>query len=140
VDDILGARMSEENVERVRRIVQASQRGDWETALSGYAAAAVLDQTRMPDGGVYHGRAGVRDFYAHWFGAWEELQIEPEQIIDAGDDDVLVIVRIQGRGRESRANVAMRAADVMTLEGGEVIRQVGYPVASEALAALGRPG
>jgi ketosteroid isomerase-like protein len=33
----------------------------------------------------------------------------------------------------------MRAADVMTLRGGKVIRQVGYPDASEALEALGLP-
>jgi ketosteroid isomerase-like protein len=85
---------------------------------------------------VYRGRTGVRDFYARWFSAWEDLQIETERFIDAGEK-VIVIDKLRGKGPGSGAEVSMRAADVLTLERGEVVRHVGYPDATEALAALG---
>ena len=47
--------MSQENVEVVQTLVAASQRGDWEAALDTYDPAVELDESRMPDGGVYHG-------------------------------------------------------------------------------------
>ena len=55
--------MSQENVEVVRRIIEAAQRGAWDTAIGGYDEAVVLDQSRMPGGGIYYGHQGVRDFY-----------------------------------------------------------------------------
>jgi hypothetical protein len=50
--------MSQENVEVVRGIVEAFMRRDCATALTGYDEAVELDQTRMPDGGVYHSTVG----------------------------------------------------------------------------------
>jgi ketosteroid isomerase-like protein len=128
--------MSEENVEIVRRIIQAARRGDWESAMSGYDQAVVLDQSRMPDGGVYHGHDGVREFYGRWFGAWQDFRIEPERLVDVGDQVVDINV-VSGRGRGSGAAVKMRTANVWTIAGGKVVRQVGYIVASEALEAAG---
>lgn len=130
--------MSQENVEVVRHIIESARRGDFEAALSGYDDAVVLDQSRMPDGGVFRGRDGVLAFYTRWFGAWTDLRIEPERYIDAGDA-VVVVLQILGKGRDTGADVAMRAADVMTVEGGRVVRQVGYPDAGEALEILGLP-
>jgi ketosteroid isomerase-like protein len=129
--------MSEENVERVRLWMEASRRGDWEAALSVYAEMVVLDETRMPDGGVYRGRAGVREFFTAWFGMWEKLEIEPEKILDVDEKDVLVISRVTGTGLGSGVTATMEVADLMTLEGGEIVRQVAYPNATEALASLG---
>jgi ketosteroid isomerase-like protein len=129
--------MSEENVERVRLWTDASRRGDWAVALSVYAETVVLDQTRMPDGGVYHGRAGVREFFTGWFGMWEKLEIEQEKILDLGENDVLVIHRLTGTGLGSGVTATMEVADLMTLEGGEIVRQVAYPNATEVLASLG---
>jgi ketosteroid isomerase-like protein len=131
--------MSQENVEIVRRLIAAVQRGgaDRLAALDAYDAAVQLDQTRMPAGGMYHGREGVRAFYDEWFGAWDELTIQIERFIDAGDDDVLVVVRMTGRGRATGVSVAIRSADVYTVRDGKVVRQVGYPDAAEAFKAVG---
>jgi hypothetical protein len=111
-------------------------RRDWDAAMSAYDEGVVLDQTRLPDGGVYHGHEGVRAFFNQWFGAWDDLEIQPERMIDRGDQ-VVVILRLAGTGRGSGAKVAMRAADIWTVKDGKIVRLVGYPVASEALEAAG---
>jgi ketosteroid isomerase-like protein len=128
--------MSRENVEVVQRIIAAFMRQDWATALNGYDEAVELDQSRMPGGGVYHGHEGMRRFYARWIGSWDEFEANPVEFIDAGDE-VIVILDISGTGKASGAAVAMRAADVYTVAGGKVVRQVAYPDASEALEAAG---
>jgi ketosteroid isomerase-like protein len=128
--------MSQENVEIVRRIIEAAQRGDWDAAMRDYDQAVILDQRRMPGGGVYHGHEGVREFYGRWFGAWDDLRIETERLIDAGDH-VVDINEISGRGRSSGVAVKMRSANVWTITRGKVVSHVGYPVASDALEAAG---
>ena len=124
--------MPRRSVDLVRDIIEAARRGDWETALAGYDDDAILDQTRMPDGAVYRGREGVAEFYRSWFGAWDELSIETQQLIDAGDQVVDINV-VSGRGRDSGARVPMKTANVWTIENGNVIRQVGYLQPAEAL-------
>ena len=128
--------MSQENVEIVRRISKAAQRGDWDGAMRDYDHGVILDQSRMPGGGVYHGHEGVREFYGRWFGAWDDLRIETERLIDAGDH-VVDINEISGRGRSSGVAVKMRSASVWTIARGKVVSHVGYPVASDALQAAG---
>jgi ketosteroid isomerase-like protein len=128
--------MSEENVEVVRRIIEAFQRGDWDAVMAGYDEAVVLDQSRMPGGGIYHGHKGVRDFYVGWIGAWDDLRFELEQVLDA-DDLVVDINEVTGKGRSSGVPVRMRTGNLWTVEHGKVVRHVGYPVASEALEAAG---
>src|SRR5215207_9231761 len=94
--------MSQENVEIVRRIIDATRRGDWEAALRDYDQGVILDQSRMPGGGVYRGHEGLREFYGRWFGAWEHLRIKPERVIDAGDQ-VVDNQRNERQGKEQRS-------------------------------------
>ncbi len=131
--------MSEESVEVVRRVVRAAERGDWEAALAEYDEAVVLDMSRMPDGNIYHGREGVRNFYVGWLGTWNEFRVEPERLVDAGDR-IVDINQVIAIGKGSGAPVRMRTGNVWTVENGKVVRHVGYPDASEALKAVGLRG
>ena len=126
--------MTEENVETVRGIVQAFRAGEWEEALSGYDPEVELDLSRLPGCGVYHGPEGVRAFFTDWVRSWERFEAEPVEFIDTGDD-VIAVMQISGIGKDSGAAVTMRSADVYTVAGGRVVRQVGYPNASDALKA-----
>jgi len=121
----------------VEAVVQASQRGDWEAALAAYHPDVELDMTRMPDGGVARGPDGVREFYAQWFGAWDDMRIEFEGARALPGGRVISLIRLSGRGRVSGVPVAIVAADVMTLRDGKVVHQVGYPDRDEALKELG---
>jgi uncharacterized protein len=128
--------MSDENLEIVRRVSDAFRAADWDAALSSYDEEAELDMTRVPAGGVYRGREGVREFFTRWIAAWDRFEAERLDLIDAGNAVVLVN-RIKGVGKDSGAEVQMRSADVFFLQGGRIVRHVGYPDAAEALADLG---
>ena len=128
--------MSQENVGVVQEVVEAAQRGDWAAAISRYDETVELDTSRMPDGGVYHGHEGLQEFFARWFGAWDDFRISPERFIEA-DDRVVVISQLRARGRSTGIEVTMRLGDVYTVQDGKVVRMAGYPVASEALEAVG---
>jgi ketosteroid isomerase-like protein len=131
--------MSQENVEVARAIVAAVQRGDWQAAIEHYDPDVELDMIGMPESGRYSGRGALWAFYRQWFGAWDRLTISPQRFIDVDDRVVVIVVQISGVGRGSGVASSMRAADVLTLRDGKVVRQVGYTDAAEALEAVGLP-
>jgi hypothetical protein len=75
--------MSQQDLEVVKAIVAATQRGDWEAALERYDPSVECDMSPMPGGGVGVVRNAVRGFYREWFGTWDRLAITPERFIDA---------------------------------------------------------
>src|SRR5690348_4320941 len=122
--------MSEDDLATVQRLSEAFNAGDFERALAFYDEAAELDVTRMPGGGIYRGREGVREFYRGWVRSWDRFESTPLEFIDTGDS-VVMLTHLTGVGRDSGARVTMRPADVFFLEDGKIVRHVGYPDASE---------
>jgi ketosteroid isomerase-like protein len=79
--------MPEENVEVVRQLNLALNRGDLEGALSHLAdTAEIRDLRSAPDQPLtVTGRDAIRGVWAEWSAAFEELRAEVEEWIDAGD-------------------------------------------------------
>jgi ketosteroid isomerase-like protein len=48
---------------------------------------------------VYHGHDGVMRFWRSWTEAWDEIQIDTEELTERGDD-VFVVARFRARGRD----------------------------------------
>jgi SnoaL-like domain len=70
--------MSEENVENVRRSIDAWNRDDLDGWLAGFAPEAELHTTgRFPDERVYRGRAGLERYWAEIHEAAEERGAVP---------------------------------------------------------------
>jgi ketosteroid isomerase-like protein len=119
--------MSQENVEIVRRIYDAAGRRDAATVLALYDSEVELDCTRLQivgfAGGVYHGHDGLRTFFREWHEAWDTVEYDFDELIDAGDHVIAVVTR-RGRGRANGAEVELRVALVWTLRAGEVVRVV----------------
>jgi uncharacterized protein len=128
--------MSEENVEIVRRLMDAYLSGDFETALAAFDPEVEFDVSIRPEGRVYRGRDGVIDAVRTWAGTWKDLKIEIEEIIGAGDD-VVVVDRESGRGRASGTQFEQQTGWVYTLREGKIIRAVWFPRREEALEAAG---
>jgi ketosteroid isomerase-like protein len=122
------------NLELVRTIIAAVP--DWERVRSLLCEDVELDQRRMPDGALYRGRDEFRQFFEHWFGTWDDLRLEPERFIEDGDR-VLVLLRVEGRGKGSGVPVVIEAADLWTIRDGKIASLVGYTDRSEALAEVG---
>ena len=129
--------MSQENVEIVRRGYERYNRtGEPEWSLLG--PDVVYDVSRRTfDPAVYHGHEGVREFLALIREQWATMRLEPEDFIDAGNDAVVVPVRLVGVGRDSGVETTANACHVWTFRGGKIIRQTTFQTKAEALEAGG---
>ena len=130
--------MSRENVEIVRRLFEAQARHDLDAIEDLYDPSIEWDDVSglWGDWGERRGRDGVRDAFASWFEAFEDVTFTAEDFLDAGDH-VVVATRIRGRGRGSGLAVDQSITLVWALKGGRVTRVGGYRDRSEALEAVG---
>jgi uncharacterized protein len=134
--------MSQDNVEVVRRIWEAWERGDADTVFALYDPAIVWEthtdpiRGASPVDGLYHGHEGVRQFFREWrdsFGSW---RAHAEAFIDARDK-VVVGYRATGRGKASGAEVRGVFWLVYTLRNGLVVRIDLFGARADALEAVG---
>src|ERR1700731_44707 len=91
--------MSQENVEIVRRAIDAFSSGD----ADAFAALTTPDlewKTGLGavEGEIFRGREGVETYFGRLGGAWAEFRFLPDEFRDLGDV-VLVLGRLEGRGR-----------------------------------------
>jgi ketosteroid isomerase-like protein len=126
--------MSQENVEIVRASLNALDEGDAETALS-YFAEDVVFQPLVA--GPYHGRAGVVEQWLTWMDEFDDYWFESEELIDAGDDLVVMLWRQGGEGKSSGIKVENRGATVFTVGDGVIRHARVFGERSEALEAAG---
>ncbi len=134
--------MSEENVEIVRRMFAAFRDGDWAAAFEPVDPTIEMDTTRSPLEGldrVYKGREEVAGFWREWLEAWGGQQIEDPELIDAGDDKVVLWTtghQVQGGGSGIEVSIPPYAW-VTTLRDGRIVQGTMYMDRAEALEAAG---
>ena len=143
--------MSQENVELVRGL-QPSPETDLVPLFRNDAAAAALMEAVSPffhvdveiigptfvaGGGVrFVGLEGFRAGWLDWLEPWESYRVEIEDVVDKGDD-ALVLVRDYGRRAGTTGEVSVVGAAVWTVREGKVARVAFYLDRSEALKAVG---
>ena len=129
--------MSQENVEIVRRSVEAFAEGDWEDALSEYAGGVEwMEMPSLgPDASTYIGRDQLREAAESWIQMWSEYD-KVHRYADRGDE-VVVLVRERGSGGASGVSVERELGEVFTLRDSEVVRVRLFGSWSEALEAAG---
>jgi ketosteroid isomerase-like protein len=129
--------MSQENVELVRRGIAAYNRRDFEALRALNAPGMELDwsASRGPEAGVYQGLDEVIDFYRNFLGAWDEVNIQPDEFIESGDS-VVVPNTAHLRGRDGIETVA-RSTLVFELRGARIARICLFQEKHEALEAAG---
>jgi len=76
---------------------------------------------------------------AEWFGAFDDLRVDVEELIDAGDR-VVVVLRLHGRARGSAHEVDMSETHVLTMRDGKVTEIHEYPTKAEALSVVALDG
>ena len=69
---------------------------------------------------VFRGPEGLRRGGRIWFEAWEQLAMEPEEIMERGDE-VLVMLRYRARGRTSGVDLDQLIAHLWRFRGDEPI-------------------
>ena len=143
--------MSQENVELVRGL-QPSRDTDLVATFRDDATAAAVMETLSPffhedveivapsfvagEGVRFVGLEGLRAGWLDWLEPWESYRVEVEDVIDAGDDAV-VLVRDFGRRAGMTVEVSVMGGAVWTVRDGRVGRVAFYLNRSEALKAVG---
>jgi ketosteroid isomerase-like protein len=130
--------MSQENVEIVRRAVEAFDSGELPRILAlthaDFVAEVPPDVSAEPD--TYRGHDGIRRYIASFQEAMNEIHFEGERFWDAGDN-VVVALRLTARGRQTAIPVEQRSTGVWTVRAGSLLRIRAYGSRKEALAAVG---
>ena len=133
--------MSQENVEIVRRVYEASANRDTETVFSLYDPDVEWDMSHHPFGWLSEpscrrGHEQLRAWFHDWYEAFEDFEHACEELIDAGEHVVSVGTNV-GRGRGSGVQVERPIAGVWTIRTGKVVQVVWFSTRSEALEAAG---
>jgi ketosteroid isomerase-like protein len=129
--------MSQENIDMLRRGYEAFARRNLDAALGMMdPEIEAHDAPEAPDAAGHHGRQAVRRDWEQMFALFEDFTIDIEEIFDAGEE-LLVFLRLSGRGRESGAEVDARMAHIWTIREGQAIRLRQYLDRTEALEAVG---
>jgi ketosteroid isomerase-like protein len=128
--------MSEGNVELIRGLFEAWNRG--ESGLETHHDDAEWDFERwnFDVHGTWRGIARQQDLIARVLGEWEQMSVDADRFIDAGDK-VVVFARLQGRIRGSGLEVSDAGTYVFELRDGKVARLALYRDRAEALADAG---
>ena len=137
--------MSRENVETVRRYLEAYNAAD------AKQVAADVSTVWDPDGDYYparkfpasqpcHGHDEIAAFHASYLDAWDQLELSLDQLIPVGDDRVLVLMSMVGEGRESGLSLDGPLYQCCWLRHGRFFRVEDHLTLSGALHALGLKG
>jgi ketosteroid isomerase-like protein len=129
--------MSQENVEVVRRGLEAAARNDWNEVMASVDPS--IEWVEMPSRGpdaTYTGMGELREAISSWMGMWSQYDAEVVRYADAGDD-VVVLFRERGHGGVSGAAVERELGEVFTLRDGKVMRVRLYGSWADALEAVG---
>src|SRR6185312_1301967 len=113
--------MSQENVEIVRRAIEAWTRRDLERALQDLDPDAEVDWSESfgVQRGVYRGIEEIRRVWEEWLEFFEEIDVRAEAFIDAGEH-VVVPNRTYLRGRDG-IEVDASSTSVWTLRDGKIV-------------------
>jgi uncharacterized protein len=126
------------NTELIRQGYEAFNRGDLDAVLDLFDPAieiGVLDDGLMA--GDFRGHDGFRAMLAENSEMFDAYRNEPEEIIEANDESIVVVIRSVARGRTSGAQVEGRLAHLWTLRDGKVIRFQPFRSREDALRAAG---
>jgi ketosteroid isomerase-like protein len=130
--------MSQENLEVVRRSIDAVNRRQIEEALGFIDPEDELHSAIVggTEGNVYRGHDGFRRWFADSFESFEKLRTELTEFRELGDC-VIAFGHIHARGRESGLELDSPTGWIFTLREGKVVKADGFLSRDEALEAAG---
>jgi ketosteroid isomerase-like protein len=131
--------MTTANVDLMRSIYAAWERGDWSSAAWAHPEIefVIVDG---PAPGTWTGLSGLAEGHRAWLSAWEDFRSQAQEYRELDDERVLVLSRYSGRGKTSGLELRQMAANgagVAHIRDGKVTRLVWYTDRQRAFADLG---
>ncbi len=132
--------MSQENVEIVRRVVDAANRRDADAFVATVSPDVEWEDTVFWTEGArtFQGRAGVRD----WFNEvviepWESVRVEADEVTDVSDGCFVAGFGFTARGKESGVETQLHFWSMCWVADGKITRREVFRERAEALEAAG---
>ncbi len=132
-----------ENLDHIRSLYAKTECGDFsfldrEPELRELYAPDFEWHTRedLPDAGVRRGYEGLARLGAEWAEAFDDLHLDLDELIDAGDQ-VVAFTRICGCLRGSGHQVEVEETQVWTMRDGRAAEVRAYLTRTDALKAVG---
>jgi ketosteroid isomerase-like protein len=131
--------MSQENAEVVGAAYEAfAQRG-----VDGFLEYLTEDvdhramEGAPDDRGPMHGKEALRAYVQDWLDTFDGFTARPVELIDAGENQVVAVIRISGRAKLSGVETDLTYAAVYGIRDGSIARGREYATRDEALEAAG---
>jgi Ketosteroid isomerase-related protein len=135
--------VSDADVEVVRDQFAAVNERDFPRAMDGYAEDVVLiikEVARVPNPGVYEGKAAVGEWFGDWFRAFgDDYRFDIKEARELGDGVIFLFAAHRGKGRASGVEVRQENGYLYRVKGGKVVRVQLFADAAGALEAASLP-
>jgi ketosteroid isomerase-like protein len=131
--------MAQENIKTIRDAAAAFNRGDLDAWLE-YSADDIdyrAIEGAPDDPGPMHGKDAVRAYAQDWLDMFDEFRSEAVELIEAGEDRVIAVIKISGRAKLSGVETDLTYAALYTIRDGKVARGREYWTKEQALEAAG---
>jgi ketosteroid isomerase-like protein len=129
--------MSQENVELVQSSYPLVNAGGFSAVAERIDTTFTMDAPQGIESSQAHDKAGLREWFEKMDEVWEELRIEPEEVIDVDDTQVIAVVRTWARGRGSGIDIDQRLIHLWTVRGGKMTSLRVFNTKQAALEAAG---
>jgi ketosteroid isomerase-like protein len=131
--------MSQESVEAVQAALNAMASGGldalaehWTDDIDHRAIEGSID-----DRGPIHGKEAMRAYIEDWIDTFDGLRADLLELIDAGEDRVVAVLRVMGRAKLSGVETDLIFATLYTIREGKIARGREYDTRAEAIEAAG---
>jgi ketosteroid isomerase-like protein len=111
--------------------------GDVEAAVELCHPEIHFDSVLGISGRAYLGHEGIRQYFEDVASAWSEWMVEVEQVTEAADGRVAIVMTMHARGKGSGAGISKRTAHIWTIRDGKLWHNEPYREPDEALRTLG---
>jgi ketosteroid isomerase-like protein len=126
--------MSFENVDVMRRVLEAAGRKDYQAVLADLDPEVEIDDADIPES---TGTDSFFEWLARWDEAWESWRFEDVEVRAAGDDQVIALFRMVATGKGSGIELTRPDALVASFRGGKAVKLGYYNDQALALEAVG---
>ena len=129
--------MSQENLSRLRARYEAAERGAWGADLLAHDFELHQASSIIDSAAVFKGPEAIRGVMGELEASFEEISVDAEEISEAPGGEIVVVLRISGRGRGSGIELDNRIGHVWTFRDDKAVRMVAYEEPADALKAVG---
>jgi ketosteroid isomerase-like protein len=126
--------VSQQNVDVMRRIVEASGRQDYQAVLVDLDPEVEIDDTDIPES---TGADSFLEWLARWDQVWESWRVEDLEVRAAGEDQAIALFTMVAKGKGSGVELTRADALVASFRGGKAVKLGYYNDRAQALEAVG---